>query len=78
MGKMISAGITEEKSGERVRYFIQSKEILADQNYVITVPDMLTFGNFFPSIYRAAKKDYFLPEFMRNILAERLRNRIKA
>lgn len=78
MGKMISAGITEEKSGERVRYFIQSKEILADQYYVITVPDMLTFGNFFPSIYRAAKKDYFLPEFMRNILAERLRNRIKA
>lgn len=78
MGKMIAAGIILEKSGERDTYYIQSKEIQADQNYVVTVPDMFTFGNFFPSIYRATKKDYFLPEFMRNILADTLQNRIKA
>ena len=78
MGKMISAGILLEKSGERDKYYIHSKEIQPDQNYVVTVPDMLTFGNFFPSIYRATKKEYFLPEFMRNILADTLQNRIKA
>ncbi|WP_312098485.1 bifunctional UDP-sugar hydrolase/5'-nucleotidase [Niallia sp.] len=78
MGKMISAGITQEKSGDIDIYYIQSEEIQPNQNYVVTVPDMLTFGNFFPSIYRATKKDYFLPEFMRNILADTLQNRIKA
>lgn len=78
MGKMIAAGITHEIIGEREQYYINAKEIQADQNYVVTVPDMFTFGNFFPAIYRATKKDYFLPEFMRNILADTLQNRIKA
>lgn len=78
MGRMISAGITREIIGEREKFYIHSKEIQADQEYIVTVPDMLTFGNFFPSIYRATKKDYFLPEFMRNILADTLRDKVKA
>lgn len=73
MGKIISQGITHKKVGEQDKYFIQLEELLAEKEYVVTVPDMFTFGNFFPSIYRAENKQYFLPEFMRNILLEALK-----
>ncbi|MGP7816330.1 bifunctional metallophosphatase/5'-nucleotidase [Niallia sp. 01092] len=72
MGKMISHGIKLETSGERNTYFLEKKELHADEKYTVAIPDMFTFGNFFPAIYRAKEKKYFLPEFMRNILAEKL------
>ena len=75
MGKMVSAGITRVKVGEQEKYFIDLKEINPHDEYTVTVPDMFTFGNFFPSIYRAEKKEYFLPEFMRNIVLESLKSK---
>ena len=43
------------------------------KQYKLALPDMFTFGYFFPSITRSDKKQYFLPEFLRDILAESLR-----
>ncbi|MBD3108216.1 bifunctional metallophosphatase/5'-nucleotidase [Bacillus sp. AGMB 02131] len=43
------------------------------KQYKLALPDMFTFGYFFPSITRTDKKQYFLPEFLRDILAESLR-----
>ncbi|MFT8323485.1 MAG: bifunctional UDP-sugar hydrolase/5'-nucleotidase [Bacillus sp. (in: firmicutes)] len=73
MGKIISHGITSETTGKLVTYYIDDKEMDAESKYTVAIPDMFTFGNFFPAIYRAKEKEYFLPEFMRNILAEKLK-----
>ena len=40
--------------------------------YTVAVPDMFTFGQFFPSIYRAKNKEFFLPEFLRHLLEWKL------
>lgn len=72
LGKMIYQGIEAKTLGERTDFYIENKELIADAKYTVALPDMFTFGDFFPSIYRAKEKQYFLPEFMRNILAETL------
>ncbi|MGG4467263.1 bifunctional UDP-sugar hydrolase/5'-nucleotidase [Paenibacillus alvei] len=72
MGKMISRGVQTKTNGEVITYWIGGKELDPKAEYIVAIPDMFTFGDFFPSIYRAPEKQYFLPEFMRNILAEAL------
>lgn len=72
LGKMICDGIEIKTVEERKEFYFQNKVLIADAAYTIAIPDMFTFGNFFPAIYRAKDKQYFLPEFMRNILAETL------
>jgi len=41
--------------------------------YKLALPDMFTFGYFFPSITRSERKKYYLPEFLRDVLSERLK-----
>jgi 5'-nucleotidase len=49
------------------------QEILKDdQTYDVATIDMLTFGPIFPELYQPANVQYFLPEFLRDILAFRL------
>ncbi|WP_445492314.1 bifunctional metallophosphatase/5'-nucleotidase [Niallia sp. 03133] len=73
VGKMISHGIKSATHGEITTYYLRDKELAANEKYTVAIPDMFTFGNFFPAIYRAKEKQYFLPEFMRNILAEKIK-----
>ncbi|MGF3105362.1 bifunctional metallophosphatase/5'-nucleotidase [Rossellomorea sp. DUT-2] len=54
-------------------------EILIDHNpidpqkiYRLALPDMFTFGHFFPDLQRLGKK-YFMPEFLRDILQWKLK-----
>ncbi|MGM0841461.1 MAG: bifunctional metallophosphatase/5'-nucleotidase [Bacillota bacterium] len=54
-------------------------EILIDHNpidpqkiYKLALPDMFTFGHFFPDLQRLGKK-YFMPEFLRDILQWKLK-----
>lgn len=54
-------------------------EILIDHNpidsqkiYKLALPDMFTFGHFFPDLQRLEKK-YFMPEFLRDILQWKLK-----
>ena len=56
---------------------INGNPIEAIKTYVLAIPDMFTFGRFFPEVYRAAEKHYWLPEFLRNILEWRLTNLYK-
>jgi hypothetical protein len=72
MGSMISRGVRTETNGEIITYWVGNKKLDPKAKYTVAIPDMFTFGEFFPSIYRASEKHYFLPEFMRNILAEAL------
>lgn len=68
MGKMIYSGMDISKEHDRYQFFINGIPILSKSIYKVAVPDMFTFGRFFPSIFRAKNKHYFLPEFMRHLL----------
>lgn len=41
--------------------------------YTLAIPDMFTFGRFFPEIYRSQTKEYYLPEFLRDLLRVKLK-----
>lgn len=73
MGKMIASGIQEDRTEAVTSYYIKEEILDSKKDYVVAIPDMFTFGNFFPSIYRATDKNYYLPEFLRNILADKLK-----
>jgi 5'-nucleotidase len=69
MGKMISTGIDLNPSG---RVQIGGKELEREKSYSLAIPDMFTFGSFFPEIRRAADKEYFFPDFLRHLLEWKL------
>ena len=52
---------------------IQGESIEGDKRYKLAIPDMFTFGHFFPSIQRSKNKEYLLPEFLRDILLWKLK-----
>lgn len=51
---------------------INDQEIDAHKRYTVAIPDMYTFGHFFPEINRSKQKKYYLPEFLRDILRWKL------
>jgi 5'-nucleotidase len=74
-------GFRGKVMGRFVYTSIQFKghEILIDHNpidprkiYKLALPDMFTFGHFFPDLQRHEKK-YFMPEFLRDILQWKLK-----
>ncbi|MFJ7470472.1 bifunctional metallophosphatase/5'-nucleotidase [Peribacillus frigoritolerans] len=52
---------------------IKGEKLQADKSYKLAIPDMFTFGHFFPSIHRSNRKEYLLPEFLRDILLWKLK-----
>ena len=48
--------------------------LISDQEYAVATADMFTFGKFYPQM-KHAKKKYYLPEMLRDLLAWRLENR---
>jgi 5'-nucleotidase len=72
MGKMLFSGIDVRRDQDYLRFFVQGQLIDSENTYQVAIPDMFTFGRFFPSIFRAKNKHYFLPEFMRHLLEWKL------
>lgn len=72
MGKMIYSGIEIQKNHHSYQFVVKGSPLEANSSYQIAIPDMFTFGRFFPSIFRAKSKRYFLPEFMRHLLEWKL------
>ena len=52
--------------------FINGIELNLEGNYTLAIPDMFTFGHFFKEIFPIKKKEYFLPEFLRDLLKWKL------
>ncbi|MFJ7745236.1 bifunctional metallophosphatase/5'-nucleotidase [Peribacillus sp. NPDC097295] len=52
---------------------VKGKKIQPKQTYKLALPDMFTFGHFFPSIQRSKRKEYLMPEFLRDILLWKLK-----
>jgi 5'-nucleotidase len=52
--------------------FIGNGLIESEKMYTLALPDMFTFGHFFPDLQRLEKK-YFMPEFLRDVLEWKLK-----
>ncbi|MCA1055530.1 bifunctional metallophosphatase/5'-nucleotidase [Rossellomorea aquimaris] len=69
MGEFVYSDIAFE--GNKQRISIKGEPIDPKQTYKLAIPDMFTFGHFFPDLQRLEKK-YFMPEFLRDVLASKL------
>ncbi|ATP41576.1 bifunctional metallophosphatase/5'-nucleotidase [Solibacillus sp. R5-41] len=65
-GKILNYGLSMNKQRE---FFIQGERIEPTKVYRIATLDLFTFGFFFPS-FKYAKKQYILPEFIRDIFGK--------
>jgi 5'-nucleotidase len=74
MGVMEYDGIEFRQKDNVQQVFINGELIEAKKQYLLAIPDMFTFGRFFPEIQRAEEKRYWLPEFLRNLLEWKLTN----
>lgn len=52
--------------------FVNGTELDLKKNYTLAIPDMFTFGYFFPELLHSQHKQYFLPEFLRDLLKWKL------
>ncbi|WP_251549998.1 bifunctional metallophosphatase/5'-nucleotidase [Neobacillus muris] len=68
IGKFVYAGL--EVSAQRLR--LDGKALEPDASYTLALPDMFTFGHFFKDVLVHKQKQYFLPEFLRDILKWKL------
>ena len=80
MGQMVYDGVeleteTSKDGSEHIRrIMINGKPLNPDQLYDVATIDMFTIGHFYPQIRRAPKKEYYMPEFLRDVLAWKLAN----
>ena len=65
-GKLLNYGITMNKKRE---LFINGKLVNSHQIYTLATLDLFTFGYFFPN-FKYAKKNYMLPDFVRDVFRE--------
>ncbi|GIO25140.1 bifunctional UDP-sugar hydrolase/5'-nucleotidase [Oceanobacillus sp. J11TS1] len=76
LGKMIFSGIRVEtafhRNGEiyvKQVYTENGYPINPDKTYYVATADTFTFGQLLPEVARSEKKQYFVPEFLRDLLA---------
>jgi 5'-nucleotidase len=78
MGQMVYDGVEieterEEDGAEHIRHItINGEPLNPDQLYEVATIDMFTIGHFYPQMQRAPKKKYYMPEFLRDVLAWKL------
>ncbi|WP_347834363.1 hypothetical protein [Gracilibacillus sp. JCM 18860] len=80
IGKFVFSGLdieimTDEDGIEHVKnVYYQGEEIAEERIYTFATADMFTFGRMFPQISRSKTKQFFLPEFLRDLLIDLLKN----
>ncbi len=72
MGTFLYSNVLFSKENQSLR--IGDKDMDPKKTYTVATVDMFTFGHFFPELHRA-KKHYFMPEFLRDILEWKLNHR---
>ncbi|WP_353854639.1 bifunctional UDP-sugar hydrolase/5'-nucleotidase [Bacillus sp. Bos-x628] len=77
MGKMLYSGLTytiEAEKAKRVQaVFVNGHLIKDDDSYTVGTVDMYTLGSLFPHIRDHEHIEYFMPEFLRDLLSWRLK-----
>ncbi|UOQ48168.1 bifunctional metallophosphatase/5'-nucleotidase [Gracilibacillus caseinilyticus] len=67
----------DEEGVEHVqKVLLNNKELEHERVYTFATADMFTFGKMFPEIARSKTKQFYLPEFLRDLLKETLQNRL--
>ncbi|MCC3355777.1 bifunctional metallophosphatase/5'-nucleotidase [Bacillus sp. REN16] len=80
MGKMVYDGIEIEttKLSDGLVHItdikINGEELDPDKTYSIATIDMFTFGSLFPAIRDSKDKKYYMPEFLRDLLAKKIKS----
>ncbi|RCW66969.1 bifunctional metallophosphatase/5'-nucleotidase [Saliterribacillus persicus] len=78
IGKIIFSGIhvaLKEVENDQIfihHIYVDGKPLDSQKKYLLATGDMFTFGRMFPEISRSENKKYFMPEFLRDILASTL------
>ncbi|OQP07460.1 bifunctional metallophosphatase/5'-nucleotidase [Geobacillus sp. 46C-IIa] len=78
MGEMVYAGVDietelEEDGAWHIRRItINGEPLDPERLYEVATTDMFAIGHFYPQIQRAAEKTYYMPEFLRDVLAWKL------
>jgi len=82
LGKMMFSGINVETGRHRngepyVKNVIQENGELINGNkrYFVATADTFTFGRMLPEVAKSEVKQYFLPEFIRDLLADTLKHK---
>lgn len=75
LGRLIFTGIDVKlKDDETVdEVYVLGKALDYEQKYSVATLDMYTFGYIFPAIAEAEEKNYFMPEFLRDVLAWKIK-----
>lgn len=71
MGAFVYSGIRFDREQHAV--YINEEMLDPDRKYEVATTDMFAFGRFFPAIRRAEQKRFFMPEFLRDIMAWKLK-----
>ncbi len=80
IGKMIFSGVdittVEDAEGELhvTKVLMNGVPIKREQTYSLATADTFTFGRLFPEIAYSAKKQYYMPELLRDVLTEALKS----
>jgi 5'-nucleotidase len=72
LGVMLYTGITVEVKANEVTILILDQPLEKNNRYQIATLDMYTFGYLFPDLAESKEKKYFMPEFLRDVLAWKL------
>lgn len=72
-GKLLTYGFQMNRNRA---LFINGKMADLEKTYTLATLDLFTFGYFFPN-FKYAKKDYYLPSFLRDILRESCKRKFK-
>lgn len=81
LGRMVFAGLEvntfkEPDGQERVKKVtINGAPIEKEKQYKVATADTFTFGRLLPEIARSEMKQFFMPEFLRDLLAYTLKNK---
>ncbi len=81
IGRMIFSGLDiktaiHDNGHEYVKkVLLHDKPLDGDQKYTVGIADIFTFGRLLPEVAKSTRKNYFLPEFMRDLLASTLKSK---
>ncbi|MFP5112776.1 bifunctional metallophosphatase/5'-nucleotidase [Bacillaceae bacterium C204] len=71
-GTLLGAFVYDRISMDGESILVDGKEVDYERSYTLALPDMFTFGHFFKDVLPHKEKNYFLPEFLRDILKWKL------
>ncbi len=71
-GTVLGTFVYDRISFKQNEVFINNEKLIPEKIYTLALPDMFTFGHFFKEVLPNKHKNYFLPEFLRDILKWKL------